>query len=187
MYSKNDALFRTIQIIPLFVRACRDAMFKVGGCYERNKSVIVFECIRSTINDHEQNKRKYLRYCCNKDIKKPNDPPLQERRKTQRLPKIEANDSMHHLFTSPCDLHTCKFQSQVFWDDNHAHWFLPLKQSGCTRHFGHLPIESSLIRMKISHAISSNELEVANSSIASDIAATQTAALVGTRTGVELE
>ena len=33
IYSKTDALSRAIHIIPVFVRACRDAMFKVGGSY----------------------------------------------------------------------------------------------------------------------------------------------------------
>ena len=187
IYSTNDALSRANHIIPLFVRACRDAMFKVGGSYERKWSVIVFECIRSTINDHEKNAHNTLKYRCNKNLKKPHDPPLPKKRKTQRPPKIELNDSMNHLFTSPSELHTCKFRFQVFWDESHSRWFLPMKQSGCTRHFGHLPIESSLIRMKTSHAISSLELGVANNSLQSDIAATQTAALVATRTGEELE
>ena len=60
---------------------------------------------------------------------------------------------------------------------------------GCTSHFGHLPMESSLIWMKVTHAISPHKLEVANNSLEleTDIAATQTSVLVETRTGVSLE
>ena len=60
---------------------------------------------------------------------------------------------------------------------------------GYTSHFGHLPMESSLIWMKVTHAISPHKLEVANNSLEleTDIAATQTSVLVETRTGVSLE
>ena len=105
IYSKNNALSRQIEIIPLFVRACQDAMFKIGGCYEKDCLAIVFECICSTLNNHEENQHKTLRYRQNKGLKKPHEPPLAKTRKTQRPPKMESNDVSNHLFISPCDLH----------------------------------------------------------------------------------
>ena len=54
-FSKNEDTCRQIEIIPLFVRACRDAKFKVCGCYEKDRNGIVFECIRSTINNYAKN------------------------------------------------------------------------------------------------------------------------------------
>ena len=110
-------------MVPLFVRACQDAMFKVGGCFENVHSVIVFECIRSTLNNHEKDKRETLEYRQNKGLKKPHEPPLTKERKSQRLPKMDSNDAMDHLFFPPCDLHTCRFRFQVHWDENHGRWF----------------------------------------------------------------
>ena len=77
IYSKNNALSRQIEIIPLFVWACRDAMFKIGGRYEKDHYLaIVFKCIRSILNNHGGNQRETLIHCHKKSLKKPHEPPI---------------------------------------------------------------------------------------------------------------
>ena len=188
----NDHLeiTRVQKIIPLFVNAASKAGFKIRGSWEERNDKIVFTCHRSRRNDERLNQCYAKKRRPTQQLKKPHNQPHKRVRKSQRptkLTQVQKDDLELQEEWEDSDFITCKFAFHVFWDNQKSRWFIPKQQSGCKRHTGHLYIDHPLIRMQSRHALPSEELCVAESSVGSDITPRQTAAMLQNCTGVNLD
>lgn len=172
-YNQNDPEFRSNQIHPIFVRACRDAGCKVKASYHPDRFAIVFSCMRDSHYDEE--KERYHNDKRDRHVKHPEALPVLKKRKTQRPIKgVDNNDT------------TCTFKFTVYWDNRRNRWFLPHQQSGSIEHCGHMHVDPDLIRLRTNGALDPNEKKIAKDSLESEIASTATGNLVETRTGETL-
>ena len=124
-------------------------------------------------------------------LKKPGDQPIPRNRKTQRPPKLtkfEIEDpELEDEFAYQADHQTCKFTFRVFWENSVNRWFVPNMQSGCTHHNGHPQIDHPLLCSLPRHTITSEELDMAETDLDSEITPSQTYALVEAQTGINLD
>ena len=173
-FNQNEETFRIKHIYPIFVRACRDAGFKVTPSYDPKTKYVTFKCFRGKYHDEEKSKE----YVASRprNVRCPDKAPVPRGRKTQRPIKGDENNDTK-----------CDFRFVVYWDEVKQRWFLPHQQGGCKDHCGHMHVNPSLIRLHSKHAIATDELKVAKDALNSKISATATAQLIKTRTGEELE
>jgi hypothetical protein len=139
-YNQNDPEFRSNQIHPIFVKACRDAGCKVKASYHPDRLAIVFSCMRDSHYDEE--KERYHNDKRDRHVKHPEVLPVLKKRKTQRPIKgVDNNDT------------TCTFKFTVYWDNKRNRWFLPHQQSGSIEHCGHMHVDPDLIRLRTNGAL----------------------------------
>ena len=121
-------------------------------------------------------------------LKKRNTIPLSRNKRTQRLLKPnQAEDPELEEEATLADVDTCKHNFRVCWDDSKDRWFIPRRQSGCSRHNGHPHIEHPLLCIQPRHCVLAAEVGVAETALDSEVGVGQTAALVLTRTGINLD
>ena len=189
-WKENTIELRHNKIIPYFVGAASKAGFKVSGRWEKNYDKIVFTCIWGRRNDEHKNKEAAANRRSSKSLKKPNCKLSDRVHRSQRPPKLtqeQREDPYLQEEMDESDLITCKVSWSVFWDDTKIRWFIPKQQSGCKRHTGHPHIDHPFIRLQTRHALSSKEIQLAESAVESDITGRQTSAMIETRTGVNLD
>ena len=105
----------------------------------------------------------------------------------RNLSQKESEDPEVEEESEEADRYTCKMTFRVPWDEHRRRWFVPKRQSGCIHHNGHPRIDQSLLRVQPRHALPAEEIDVAETALESHIGPSQTAALVQTRTGVNLD
>ena len=187
-WRENSDVFRSNTIIPFFVSAASKAGFRISGGWEPKYNVIQFRCIRGKRNDQHKNQKDALKQRPKKKLKKPNAQPIPRNKRTQRpLKPNQAEDPELQEEATLADIETCKLNFRIYWDDYKDRWFIPRKQSGCRRHNGHPYIEHPLLRIQPRHSVTATEIDVVETALDSKIAVCQTAALVQTRTGINLD
>ena len=181
---------RATKVIPLFIVRASKAGCNTFSHWEKRYNKITFKCLRGRCNNEHSNRVDSAKRRPNIQLKKPHDQPIKRNRKSQRPTKLseeQIDDPMLQEEMEESDLIKCKFMFSVFWDNLHSRWFIPKEQSGCKHHTGHPHIDHPQIRLQSRHALTVEEIGVAESAVASDITPRQTATMVQNRTGVSLE
>jgi hypothetical protein len=151
-YNNNNEKFRASEVYPMFIKACRDAGFKVHARWRKDRDAVVFSCTRDSYYDEE----KETRYSQNRErkgkVKNPHLPPIPKQSKTQRPVKggegSDGDDDENKV---------CTFKFNVYWDSVRSRWYLPHQQSGCIEHCGHFQLDPSLLRMRLNHALTPDQ------------------------------
>ena len=185
-WNQNDNSVRQTHIIPYFVGVVSHAGCRITGSWNPSLKCIRFRCFCAKLNDVHTDNDHFVKRRPTKKLKFPDNTPVERVRKTQRPSKLTEEESLDQCLAH-VDETICKFSFRVYWESDLERWYIPQMQSGCKCHNGHPHVDHPLLRIQPRHALPSNELDVATSSLNSNIGPSQTAALIHNQTGILLD
>ena len=164
--SGEDQKFLRETLVPIFVRACRNAGFRAASKgWEKAHQCVVFRCLRGRSHEHHSQSQQ--------EVGDTNDEDKANQGFTTSRPVKGKHDR-------------CPFNFRVYWSSKYKRWFLPKLQSGSNCHCGHIQKPPDEVRI-LSRSAGAENVELSQDCSREHIVPSTAASLIHRRSGIDLE